>query len=155
MVIGNSTYRKEMVMEKDVYQRLREWLDTHPVGAPESENILEILRIMFSPEEAELNMLLPLTPTPIAEIAKNIEMEEKELKQYLGRLISKDCKVLPYPGKVREVVTRVFEDPENPKNILLFHNGESTPMDHYGPSRSASHYGRRHILTRRPQENDP
>ncbi len=76
-------------MERDVYQRFRAWLDTHPVGAPESENIIEILQIMYTPEEAELNMQLPITPTPISEIAKNTGMPEKELKANLDKMADK------------------------------------------------------------------
>ena len=60
-------------------------------------------------------------------------LEEQELKQYLGKLISKDSKILSYPKQVREVIIEVFEDHENSENILLFHNGVSVPKDKYGP----------------------
>jgi uncharacterized ferredoxin-like protein len=36
------------------YERLREILDAHPTTAPKSESIDQILRILFTPEEADI-----------------------------------------------------------------------------------------------------
>ncbi len=38
----------------DTYERLQEILDAHPSGAPKSAAFDEILRILFTPEEAAL-----------------------------------------------------------------------------------------------------
>jgi electron transport complex protein RnfB len=53
----------------DVYEQLRAKLDTHPMGAPERASILEILRILFTPEEAALALHLPFKPGRDSEIA--------------------------------------------------------------------------------------
>ena len=44
----------------DIYQKLREKLNAHPSGAPELPEIFEILRILFTPEEAELALTFRL-----------------------------------------------------------------------------------------------
>ncbi len=53
----------------DVYEQLRAKLATHPMGAPRRESILEILRILFTPEEAALAVHLPFKPARDTDIA--------------------------------------------------------------------------------------
>lgn len=53
----------------DHYDKLRELLDAHPSGAPPSKAFDEILRILFSPEEAALASHMALTPRPAESIA--------------------------------------------------------------------------------------
>ena len=53
----------------DNYEKLRELLDAHPSGAPPSKIFGEILRILFSPDEAALASQMTLTPHPIEAIA--------------------------------------------------------------------------------------
>jgi electron transport complex protein RnfB len=52
------------------YEQLRAKLAAHPVGAPAHEAILEILRILFTPEEAALALHLPFRPVRDSEIAE-------------------------------------------------------------------------------------
>jgi electron transport complex protein RnfB len=54
----------------DAYEHLRAKLATHPVGAPRRDSILEILHILFTPEEAELALHLPFKPGRDSEIAR-------------------------------------------------------------------------------------
>ena len=54
----------------DIYGRLRGKLAVHPMGAPESDEILEILRILFTPEEAAVALHLPFRPRRDTEIAQ-------------------------------------------------------------------------------------
>jgi len=54
----------------DVYGQLRAKLATHPMGAPDRQEILEILRILFAPEEAAMALHLPFKPTRDSEIAR-------------------------------------------------------------------------------------
>ena len=53
----------------DHYEKLRELLDAHPSGAPPSKAFNEILRILFSPEEAALASHMTLTLRPLESIA--------------------------------------------------------------------------------------
>jgi electron transport complex protein RnfB len=53
----------------DVYEKLREILDAHPSGAPKSKAFDEILRILFTGEEAELAVHMSFSPKPVHEIA--------------------------------------------------------------------------------------
>ena len=53
----------------DNYEKLRELLDAHPSGAPPSKAFDEILRILFSPEEAALASHMTLTLRPLEAIA--------------------------------------------------------------------------------------
>ena len=64
----------------DVYERLREILDAHPSGAPKSKAFDEILRILFTHEEAELAVHMSFSPKPAHEIASaaGIPVDEAE-----------------------------------------------------------------------------
>ncbi|MBA4398244.1 MAG: (Fe-S)-binding protein, partial [Syntrophus sp. (in: bacteria)] len=53
----------------DPYEKLRELLDAHPSGAPPSKAFDEILRILFSPQEAALASHMTLTLRPLESIA--------------------------------------------------------------------------------------
>lgn len=63
----------------DVYEQLRAKLADHPMGAPESEAILQILRILFSPEEAALALHLPFKPGRDSEIARQVGLPVDEV----------------------------------------------------------------------------
>lgn len=52
------------------YHRLQETLDKHPMGAPRSEEFLEILKILFRPDEVELAVLLDFKLKKVSEIAE-------------------------------------------------------------------------------------
>lgn len=53
----------------DIYEALQEKLNSHAIGAPKREEFLEILRMLFTPEEAELAIHLPFLPQRASEIA--------------------------------------------------------------------------------------
>jgi electron transport complex protein RnfB len=55
----------------DVYEQLRAKLAAHPMGAPDREEIRQILRILFTPEEAAMALHLPFKPTRDSQIARN------------------------------------------------------------------------------------
>lgn len=66
----------------DVYKQLRAKLATHPMGAPEQGSILEILRILFTPEEAAMALHLLFKPTRASDIARRagLPLEEVEAR---------------------------------------------------------------------------
>jgi Na+-translocating ferredoxin:NAD+ oxidoreductase subunit B len=62
----------------DMHEQLREILDSHPATAPKSERIIEILRLLFTPDEAAVAVTMsfkPKSPELIA-AASNISAEE-------------------------------------------------------------------------------
>ncbi|HSR34216.1 MAG TPA: 4Fe-4S binding protein [Anaerolineae bacterium] len=63
----------------EVYEQLQEKLATHPMGAPERESILEILRILFTPEEAALALSLSFKPGRDSEIAQGAGLPVEEV----------------------------------------------------------------------------
>jgi electron transport complex protein RnfB len=64
----------------DVYEKLREILDAHPSGAPKSKAFDEIIRFLFTPEEAEIAVHMSFSPKPVEDIASaaSIPMDEAE-----------------------------------------------------------------------------
>jgi Pyruvate/2-oxoacid:ferredoxin oxidoreductase delta subunit len=98
MVTSESNHRKGaelMEAEKtetgEVYDRLAEHLSTLGMGYPVTEDLLEILRENFSPEEARVALALPtriapLQPVPAREIVPGVDLPEEEVLETLERL---------------------------------------------------------------------
>jgi Pyruvate/2-oxoacid:ferredoxin oxidoreductase delta subunit len=55
----------------DNYEKLREILDKNPIGAPKSQAFDEILRILFTPEEAEVAVGMTFVPKNVEQIAES------------------------------------------------------------------------------------
>jgi hypothetical protein len=60
----------------DNYERLREILHKNPIGAPPSRAFDEILRILFTPEEAEVAVGMTFVPQSVEQIA-NRALQQK------------------------------------------------------------------------------
>lgn len=93
------------------YHRLRERLGGHPVGAPQAEEFLEILKLLFAPHEVEMALLLEFRLKKLSEIAKALGYPADEVKSRLeamadrGVILAKEVEgeqayaLLPnYPG---------------------------------------------------------
>jgi electron transport complex protein RnfB len=76
-------------MPDDVYMKLAGHLDEMPVGAPMSDDLMEILRILFTPEEAELGAMLPFMNTTLDDLAALTGMDAEELEAALDGMVSK------------------------------------------------------------------
>ena len=61
-------------MNDKAYSDLCKHLDKHVFGAPEAGPILEILRILFTPEEAELALALKPMPEELSKLAESANM---------------------------------------------------------------------------------
>lgn len=72
-----------------VYSTLRERLDRYPVGAPGETTIYEILKILFTPEEAALAAKLPLKFSSLKQVAKRTGLSEDELAPRLAAMADK------------------------------------------------------------------
>jgi Na+-translocating ferredoxin:NAD+ oxidoreductase subunit B len=80
---------EEMHMMEDVYEALAGHLDEMPVGAPMSEELLEILHILFTPQEAELGTKLPFMNTGLDELSGMTGVPLTELEPILDGMVSK------------------------------------------------------------------
>ena len=65
----------------DAYEKLREILDASPTGAPASNAFDEILRILFTPQEAALAVHMTLFPRPVETIASEAGIPLKEARK--------------------------------------------------------------------------
>lgn len=54
----------------EIYERLREILDAHPSGAPKSKAFEEILRILFTQEEAAVAVQMSFKDKDLTDIAQ-------------------------------------------------------------------------------------
>ena len=71
------------------YKQLIDRYNRFPQGAPESETLYEILKIMFTQEEASLVSLLPIKPFSVGDAAKIWKKTEAETFGILDGLASK------------------------------------------------------------------
>ncbi|PKN52615.1 MAG: hypothetical protein CVU55_05100 [Deltaproteobacteria bacterium HGW-Deltaproteobacteria-13] len=73
----------------DIYERLREILDSHPATAPKAKSINEILSILFTPEETALAVNMSFKTKSVSVIAKAAGTTESEAKQNLESMANK------------------------------------------------------------------
>ncbi len=71
------------------YKELIDRYNKFPQGAPESESLYEILRVMFTHEEASLVSLLPIKPFSVKDAAKIWKKSEAEAGGLLNSLAEK------------------------------------------------------------------
>ena len=76
-------------MQNDSYEKLRQILDTHPSGAPASKYFDQILRMYFTPEEAELLCRLSFRGKTVNEIIKGSDLDAAEVEKTLDAISSK------------------------------------------------------------------
>ncbi len=74
---------------KPVYHRLVDRLNRYPQGAPPSELLDKILRLLFSEKEAGLASLLPIKPFTVDKAARIWKMNLSEARKVLDRLASR------------------------------------------------------------------
>ncbi len=74
---------------KNAYGSLEQRLNRFPQGAPPSETLYNILKLLFTEEEAGLVSLLPIKPFSARTAARNWKMSESEAEQRLQRMSDK------------------------------------------------------------------
>jgi Pyruvate/2-oxoacid:ferredoxin oxidoreductase delta subunit len=74
---------------RSVYDRLTERLNRHPQGAPPSQHLFQILKLLFSEKEAALVSVLPLKPFGVAKAAEIWKLGEAEARGVLDGLASR------------------------------------------------------------------
>ncbi len=65
------------------YHLLQQRLDRNLTGAPESPVFMQILRLLFSPEEADLARQVPTAFTPVSRLARRLDMDAAILDERL------------------------------------------------------------------------
>jgi electron transport complex protein RnfB len=70
----------------DLYEKLREILDTHPVGAPKSAVFDKFLSILFTPEEVAILIHMNFSLKPVEVIAGAAGMSAEEADRVLGAM---------------------------------------------------------------------
>ncbi|MBU0491712.1 MAG: 4Fe-4S binding protein [Chloroflexi bacterium] len=108
----------------DVYEQLHERFASHPLGAPQNAKFLEILRILFTPEEAELSTHIGFYPSRASDIAEAAGVPEARAVELCESMANKG---ILYGFQVRDqqrycllpTAPGLFEFP------LMLHNRES------------------------------
>lgn len=111
----------------DIYDRLASYLDTLPAGYPQTEDGLElqILRKLFTEEEAELALHLMILDEPVPVIAKKAALEKDYASKLLEHMVQKGLISGSYPeGKppvysISQFVVGFYEDQVNCLDIEL------------------------------------
>jgi len=65
---------------KDIYPELRKRLDKNPVGAPDIKEMYEILKIVFSEEDASLAVQMPMKFVDLKQLQKRTGIDQDILK---------------------------------------------------------------------------
>jgi len=71
------------------YRRLQQRLDRNVTGAPESPQFREILKLLFTREEAELAQRVPTQLTSVARLAERLGLDPAPLEDRLTRMAAK------------------------------------------------------------------
>ena len=66
-----------------VYDRLQQRLDSNLTGAPSSPTFIRILKLLYSPQEAEIARHLPTMPISLNALARRLSMPAEELDEHL------------------------------------------------------------------------
>jgi ferredoxin len=116
------------------YHSLQKIMDRHPMGAPISEEFLEILKILFPPGEVELALLLDFKLRKAGEIAERAGLSTREALVKLeamterGALLAKKLEGemayahLPiYPGLFEYPVMKSGDDQTQKRLAQLWH----------------------------------
>lgn len=102
-------------MTENLYEQLRQLLDTHPVGCLATPEINEILSILFTEDEARAALGLGFMPFTIEQIAHRAMMEPSETEIHLEALANKGLVfVHEKKGKKRYALLNSIQIFENP-----------------------------------------
>lgn len=116
------------------YHKLQELLNSHPVGAPRSEEFLEILKILFRPDEVELAVLLDFKLRKTSDVAEKTGIPREEALRKLeamadrGTILAKKgdgetaYALLPnYPGLFEYPVMKGLDETTRQRLAQLWH----------------------------------
>jgi NAD-dependent dihydropyrimidine dehydrogenase PreA subunit len=78
-------------MDEGIYKKLAKHLNSLGMGYPEKEELIEILHMSFTPQEAEVALAIPteripFEPVPVEEISTQVKLPKKQLESLLSNL---------------------------------------------------------------------
>lgn len=76
-------------MSENIYDRLIDKLNQFPAGAPKTEKFLDLLKTLFTEDEARVGTNLPIFPTPLPAIAESMGRDEADLNNILEGMADK------------------------------------------------------------------
>jgi len=89
-----------MVNHDRQYRRLQQRLDRNVTGAPESPAFMKILKLLFSPDEAELARRIPGQPTPLDALSRKLGIPLDKLENQMTEMAQRGLVVdLEYNGQ--------------------------------------------------------
>ncbi len=68
------------------YQKLRQQMDHAPTGVPDSPAIIQVLQMLFSPQEADFARRIPTQPVSLAALSKMLGQDRDTLEARLSEL---------------------------------------------------------------------
>ncbi|MFC1474413.1 ATP-binding protein [bacterium] len=84
-----STFMGHLKQVKKEYRELQKRLHKNPVGAPESEHLYDILKILYSEEEARTAAMIPMVPATLGKISRRTGMNAAKLEKLLDGMANK------------------------------------------------------------------
>jgi H+/Na+-translocating ferredoxin:NAD+ oxidoreductase subunit B len=81
--------RRQNMSDSRTYDQLAEHLNSMPIGAPKTPELLGILEILFTEEEAGLAVKLPFLPMTLDGLAERTGMDKQKLEGMLERMASR------------------------------------------------------------------
>lgn len=90
------------MQEEQLYHQLAERLNACVIGAPKTDELLEILKTSYAPNEIRVTQWLSFTLEDFETIARRAELETGDLKHLLETLVDKG---LVYRGGTKEKPT--------------------------------------------------
>lgn len=99
---------------KDIYRRLAGTLDGTPVRTPDSPAFQNLLRELYTPEEAELIVRMPYRPSSLERIIAVSRLEHDHVRRLLERLCAKGLVIDIWNGHtasymISPIVIGIFE----------------------------------------------
>jgi hypothetical protein len=76
-------------MIENLYEKLRQLFNLNPMGCPPAPEIIEILKILFTEEEARIALGLGFLPLPSREIAHRAGVPPEVAEKHLESLANK------------------------------------------------------------------
>lgn len=110
--------------DQGIYDGLAEHLDSMPIGAPKTPDLMEILKILFTEEEAALAVKIPFLPMTLDALAERTGMDGDRLKTMLDVMARKGtvCVLQDTPEPMYRLLPTVVGFSETP-----FWSGKRTP----------------------------
>ncbi len=115
------------MQENEVYKEFIGWLKNHPMSRLDSEDMINLVKARYTPEDAALLTNIPFEESTIEELAKIKQMDSEDLKPRLDALAKKGVvwKIFKH-GKYRYQLCDLF---------IVFYRSV-----YWGGGRNSEHY---------------